>query len=270
MKKLALLTVLFVCSLSLGTIWLPAVPYGTEFTFYFSVYQTADPNAFYETAPSSADDIHVLKDGGTAANPSNNVTDLGKSMSLVLTATEMQAKVIFVEVNDATSPKAYMDQSWAIPTMGNASSLIPATAANVTQWLGTAVPAPNIGGVPLVDVNLGSWDGLVTSGDLSTYGYRDPNWANWTATLATNLGTTNTTIATNLDLKISTIQHAIGDVNTAVDEVPEKTWEDPNASGASASSIANAVLEELVTDHTSTRWTVGWILKQIYNFDRER
>lgn len=48
----------------------------------------------------------------------------------------------------------------------------------------------------------------------------------------------------------------------------ETVWEDPNASSASSSAIADAVLDEVVTDHDSTAWTLGWVIRQIFNFTR--
>lgn len=102
--------------------YVPPVKYGQQFTFYFNVFSSSDPNRFYATAPASAD-VHIIKNGGAAANPTNSITDLGKTFSLVLTATEMTAAVIIVEVNDLTPAAAYMDESWLIPTYGDASAL---------------------------------------------------------------------------------------------------------------------------------------------------
>jgi hypothetical protein len=137
--------------------YIPPVKYGQQFTFYFNVFSSSDPNRFYATAPASAD-VHIIKDGGAAENPTNSITDLGKTFSLVLTATEMQAAVVIVEVNDATAAAAYMDESWAIPTYGNTSALNAfdlddaTPPADVTLWTGETIPDTNITGVPEVSV----------------------------------------------------------------------------------------------------------------------
>lgn len=102
--------------------YIPPVKYGQQFTLYFNVFDSNSPWRFYATAPAAAD-VHIIKDGGTAAAATNSITDLGKTFSLVLTATEMQAAVVIVEVNDLSSPGLYMDDSWAIPTYGHTAAL---------------------------------------------------------------------------------------------------------------------------------------------------
>jgi len=54
-------------------------------------------------------------------------------------------------------------------------------------------------------------------------------------------------------------------------QIAEAVWEDPNASNVTldmnsvdVNDIAGAILDEPVTDHDDTRWSLGWILRQIY------
>lgn len=107
---------------ALATIVYPSVKYGQQVTVFFELYDSNSPWRAYGTAPAS-DDVYIRKDGGAAARATNSVTDLGRYMSLVLTATEMQAAVVTVDVNDETSPKAYGDELIVIPTHGHASAL---------------------------------------------------------------------------------------------------------------------------------------------------
>jgi len=106
-----------------GGQYLPPVRYGQAFTLYFNVYDSNLPHRFYTTAPASAD-IHVYQDGTSMENPTNSVTDLGNTFSLVLTAAEMQAAVVIVEVNDnMAAEKLFMDETWIIPTYGDTLAL---------------------------------------------------------------------------------------------------------------------------------------------------
>jgi len=112
----------FFLSRAWGVHYLPPVKYGEAFTLYFNVYDSNSPWKFYATAPAAAD-VHVYQDGASMENPTNSITDLGKTFSLQLAAAEMQAAVVVVEVNDISSPKLYMDDSWVIPTYGHSSAL---------------------------------------------------------------------------------------------------------------------------------------------------
>jgi len=101
--------------------YVPPQKYGEEFTLHFSIYDSNSPWQYYETAPA-ADDVYVRKAGGAAARATNAVTDLNHTMSLVLTATEMTAAVVTVDVNDETAPPLFGSDTWVIYTHGHASA----------------------------------------------------------------------------------------------------------------------------------------------------
>ncbi len=122
-----------------------------------------------------AGDVKISKDGGAAANVTNLPTAIvmgnGAIWDFSLTTTEMQAAQINVTIVDAAT-KAVEDQGFIIETYGNASAqhafdISSATpTVNATQWAGTTIPAPNVTGVPKVDLIdwLGSAPNALTSG----------------------------------------------------------------------------------------------------------
>ena len=118
----AILLGLLIQSVAEGDVWLPPAKYATEYTLYFGVYDSNSPWRNYETAPAAAD-IHVFQDGASEARAANAVTDIGRTFKLVLTAGEMTAAVVTVDINDATATPLYGDETWYIPTYGNASAL---------------------------------------------------------------------------------------------------------------------------------------------------
>ena len=123
MKKIALAIVLglLLATIASATVhWLPAAKYATQYTLYFGIADSNSPWRLYETAPALAD-VHVFQDGASEARAANAVTDLGRSFSLVLSATEMTAAVVTVDVNDASAPPLFGDEIYYIPTFGNAS-----------------------------------------------------------------------------------------------------------------------------------------------------
>ena len=117
----AILLGLLIQSVASGDVWLPPAKYATQYTLYFGVYDSNSPWRNYETAPAAAD-IHVFQDGASEARAANAVTDIGRTFKLVLTAGEMTAGVVTVDINDATAVPLYGDETWYIPTYGNASA----------------------------------------------------------------------------------------------------------------------------------------------------
>ncbi|MFH0981866.1 MAG: hypothetical protein V2A79_10035 [Planctomycetota bacterium] len=101
--------------------WLPPAKYATQYTLYFTIYDSNSPWRVYETAPAAAD-VWVFQDGVSGARATNAVTDLGRTFSLVLTNTEMTAAVVTVDVNDDTATPLFGDAVFYIPTFGNASA----------------------------------------------------------------------------------------------------------------------------------------------------
>lgn len=120
-RIITIVAILFFAGTVLGTIVYPPAKYGVETTIYFSVYDSNSPWQFYETAPA-ADDVSVRKNGGTRARATNAISDLDHVMKLVLTATEMQAAVVTVDVNDESSPALYGSETIVIPTYGHESA----------------------------------------------------------------------------------------------------------------------------------------------------
>ena len=124
MKKITLAIVLvlaFAAAASATVHWLPPAKYATQYTLYCAFADSNSPWRLYETAPAAAD-IHVFQDGASEAQAANAMTDLGRSFSLVLTASEMTGAVITVDVNDASEPPLFGDEIYYIPTFGNAGA----------------------------------------------------------------------------------------------------------------------------------------------------
>jgi hypothetical protein len=120
--SLALLLLTIIAVPLSATIVYPPVKYGKEVTVYFGLYDSNSTWRNYATAPAAAD-VHVFQDGASEARAANAVTDLGRTFSLVLTAAEMQAKIVVVDINDASDPPLYCDEQIIIPTYGHASAL---------------------------------------------------------------------------------------------------------------------------------------------------
>jgi len=58
--------------------------------------------------------------------------------------------------------------------------------------------------------------------------------------------------------------YAAAVAGSAVKEIADSI----GGSGLTTGAIADAVLDELITDHDDTAWSLGWILHQIFNFTR--
>lgn len=139
--------------------------YGVQTTFTFPIVKrgVVDLAATADWTPATGD-TKISKDGGNVANTTNNPSAVGGTGSvmwtLTLTATELQAAVVDIQIVDSAT-KAVEDQTLKVYTYGNASAkIIPDLsvanlAANVTQWLGSA---PNVlvsGAVPADMQSLG-------------------------------------------------------------------------------------------------------------------
>jgi hypothetical protein len=120
--------------------WPPAA-YGQQVIINFNLADSNSPWRFYGTPPAAAD-VHIIKDGGTPARATNAVTLVGKTMYLVLTPTEMTSRTTVVEVNDASSPKLYMDKTVTVPTFGNA--LAYQEPNSLTKWFSDAATSADL------------------------------------------------------------------------------------------------------------------------------
>jgi hypothetical protein len=223
---------------AVATVVYPPVQYGQQCRIYFTLYDSNSPWRSYMTVPA-ATDVNVVKDGGTGANATNSVARVGRQCSLLLTATEMQAACVCVEVNDADSPKLYMDETIVIPTFGNASAFIepntlatyftnpPAAADGNGRSPGELQHVSSGANIPVAGVDIpslttrmeiskASKDGIVTAADANGFSQY------WTQALATALAVTNGRVTANvatavvLAADLADLKHGISDANSAI------------------------------------------------------
>lgn len=118
--------------------------YGTETTFTFPILKRAviDLAATADWTPATGD-TKVSKDGGNVANTTNNPAAVGGTGSvlwtLTLTATELQAAVVDVQIVDSDT-KTIEDQVIKIFTYGNASAKIVPDLSDIVRMGLTALP----------------------------------------------------------------------------------------------------------------------------------
>ena len=118
--------------------------YGTETTFTFPILKRAviDLAATADWTPATGD-TKVSKDGGNVANTTNNPAAVGGTGSvlwtLTLTATELQAAVVDVQIVDSAA-KTIEDQVIKIFTYGNASAKIVPDLSDIVRMGLTALP----------------------------------------------------------------------------------------------------------------------------------
>ncbi len=120
--------------------------YGTQTTLDFCLYITdATVGAVkVENAAHSSGDTYLMKDEGAEANTTNAFTDEGSCYSIVLTATEMQAARILVNIEDQGT-KAWADKCLVVETYGNASAQFGVSAdVNVISMAADTVTASAI------------------------------------------------------------------------------------------------------------------------------
>lgn len=127
---------------------------GVESTFDFPMIKAGDTNfaASADWTPATGD-CKISKDGGNFANTTNLPVALGGTGAvfwrLTLSATEMDAERIAVQIVDQTSPKAVEDQSLVIrltvpPTVSPLASTVSSgaiTDTDVTVYVSTASPS---------------------------------------------------------------------------------------------------------------------------------
>jgi hypothetical protein len=95
--------------------------YGVATTIDVDLYET-DGASVKADATFAAGDVTVMKDEGTPANIGTLPTDEGRVYSFPLTATEMQAARIVVELIDQSDPKVWLDRVVIVETYGHASA----------------------------------------------------------------------------------------------------------------------------------------------------
>jgi len=136
--------------------------YGVQRDFYFVMIKRAvlDFAVAADWSPQ-AGDVKVSIDGAAEANATNLPTAPASTTGLwkiTMSAAQLTGKIISVIIRDA-APKAVEDQSLVFATYGHASAAFPRDIevaeqlADVRKWLNTAVGAPTVAGVPLVEVS---------------------------------------------------------------------------------------------------------------------
>lgn len=119
--------------------------YATQTTVDFCLYVTdATVGAVkLETAAHASGDTYIMKDEGNEANTTNGFTDEGSCYSIVLTATEMTAARITLNIEDQGT-KTWADKCITIDTYGNASAQHATQDVNVLSISGDSTAADNL------------------------------------------------------------------------------------------------------------------------------
>lgn len=134
--------------------------YGVQTTFVFPMVKrgVVDLAVTADWTPATGD-TKVSKDGGNVANSTNNPAAVGGTgsalWSLTLTATELQAAEVVVQLVDSAT-KAVEDNVLRVYTYGNASAKIPVDLGDTVRMGLTALPnaaAGANGGLPTGDAN---------------------------------------------------------------------------------------------------------------------
>ncbi len=97
--------------------------YGVQTTLYFPLVGLA-VNDYLPSATIATGDAKIMKDGGFWANVGASdlfVDEAEGYYSVLVTATQAQAKVYVVKIEDQTGPKEWEDQAIIISTFGQAS-----------------------------------------------------------------------------------------------------------------------------------------------------
>jgi hypothetical protein len=117
----------------------------TAFTFPMVKRGVVDFASSSDWTPATGD-TKISKDGGNVANTTNNPTAVGGTGSitwtLTLTATELQAAVVDIQIVDSAT-KAVEDQFIKVYTYGNTSAKIPFDFSDLVRAGLTALPNAN-------------------------------------------------------------------------------------------------------------------------------
>lgn len=114
-------------------------PYGVETTIDFCLHIKDDTVGAVkvENAVHASGDTYLMKDEGAEANTTNGFTDEGSCYSIVLTATELTAKRVLLNIEDQ-STKTWADKCIRVLTYGNSNSYYGASVkADVVAALST-------------------------------------------------------------------------------------------------------------------------------------
>lgn len=138
--------------------------YGEAATIDFELFEVDGVN-FRVDAVHASGDTTLMRDEAIEVNTTNGFIDEGKGYSIVLTATEMQAARIKIDVVDQTATKVWLDRSLIIETYGHASAqhAFDLDSANVSlpsipaNWITAAGIASNA--LTAAKINTGALNG---------------------------------------------------------------------------------------------------------------
>jgi len=205
----------------------------TVFTFPMVKRGVVDFAATADWTPATGD-TKISKDGGNVANTTNNPAAVGGTGSvdwtLTLTATELSASVIDVQIVDSAT-KAVEDQFLKIYTYGNASAKLLVDFSDVVRFGLTALPnaaAEAAGGL----YTRGTGAGQINQ---PANGMSDAN-------VVRNAGTAITAAAGIQEVKVASVAaNAIADAAVAadMDSYAAKIW---------------VIKEGTTADHYAVRW----------------
>lgn len=216
--------------------------YNTQTVFTFPVVKrdVVDLATSSDWTPATGD-TKISKDGGNVANSTNNPSAVGGTGSvlwtLTLTATELQAAVVDVQIVDSAT-KVIEDQVLKIYTYGNASAKIPVDLSNTTSL-----------GLSNLDTALSTIAGYIDTEVAAIKAKTDnlPSDPADASDIAASFSTVNTTLST-----------LAGYVDTEVAAIKAKTDNLPAAPAATADipnvdSIAAAIA---ALDLTGLSWAL--------------
>jgi hypothetical protein len=89
------------------------------------------------TAGADDSDVQIMKDEGAPADATNAFTDEGECYSLALTASELTAARVLIDIEDLTATKVWADKCILITTYGNASAFHQIPDVNVVSGGGS-------------------------------------------------------------------------------------------------------------------------------------
>lgn len=101
-----------------------------------------------ESAVHASGDTYIMKDEGNEANTTNGFVDEGSCYSIALTATEMAAARVLLNIEDQ-STKTWADKCVMIETYGNASAQFPNADTSSVLSSGTAQSGSTSGSIVL-------------------------------------------------------------------------------------------------------------------------
>lgn len=145
--------------------------YGVASTMYFALGAPSTASAdrfYYGAAPFVAGDVQISKDGGAWANVNDLPVRIGTSatMALTLTATEMQATTIVVQIIDQDGPQ-YRDAMLIVRTKQELGQVV-VDASQVGGSASAVTLTPSTGGYGLSGTGSPSFTGALRSGVTQT------------------------------------------------------------------------------------------------------